>query len=126
MLLDYLHFYHFVLALFVLQIFIVLRLRRKFMEQDQLLANLQKEVEALRLNERGIADSIQRQQSQLLSMASRQDKLEINENTRVNYKQAIALMKKGASTDELVEACDISRGEVELISHMQRLWNNPA
>jgi len=35
------------------------------------------------------------------------------------YKQAVALMQRGADTDELVDACDLSRGELDLLSRLQ-------
>ncbi len=67
-----------------------------------------------------MADRIKRQSAQMQGIIDRQERVEINGYSQVNYKQAIALMNKGASTDELIEACDISRGELELISHLQR------
>ena len=123
-LLDYLHIYHFILFLFLLQSVSIMRLRKKLVARDNLLANVQKEVEAMLLCERGMADRIKQTQTQMHGITSRQDKLEINESSQVNYKQAIALLRRGASTDELVESCDISRGEVDLISHMQKLKLN--
>jgi len=119
--LDYLRIDYLLLILFALQSAAFIRLRKRTGQRDNLVANLQKEVEALLLCERGMADRMKQQQSQMRGIASRQDKQEITEHTQVNYKQAIALMKKGATTDEMVEACDISRGEVDLISHMQKL-----
>lgn len=123
---DYLHIYHFILFLFILQSAGIMQLRKKLVERDKLLSNVQKEVEAMLLCERGMADRIKQQQTQMRGITSRQDKLEINESSQVNYKQAIALMRRGASADELVEACDISRGEVDLISHLQKMRNNQA
>ncbi len=98
--------------------YVVLRLWMKLYNQRLELMDLRKELEVLLLCDRGMADRIKNQQQQMHGIVDRQDRLEINESPQVNYKQAIALMKRGATTDELVEACDISRGELELISHL--------
>ena len=119
--LDYLQFGHFILILFITQSIILLHWQKKIIKQNQELSGLRKEVEALLLCERGLADRIKNQQQQMHGIANRQDTLEITDSSQINYKHAIALMKKGASTDELVETCDISRGEVELISHFENL-----
>jgi hypothetical protein len=37
------------------------------------------------------------------------------------YSQAIKLVQKGASVEELMEVCGLARGEAELIAMMHRL-----
>lgn len=50
-----------------------------------------------------------------------QDKIASNEPHEISFEQAIKLARKGSSVDEIMEICDISRGEAELISMMHRL-----
>ncbi|MFQ5659256.1 MAG: DUF2802 domain-containing protein [Gammaproteobacteria bacterium] len=109
------------LVLVLIQWLFLQRLWRKFDRQGRSLAETQQELQALLSCERGMADRINYQQQQMHGIADRQDRLEINDSSQINYKQAIALMKKGATTNELVEACDLSRGELDLIGHLQKL-----
>ncbi|RMF13042.1 MAG: DUF2802 domain-containing protein, partial [Gammaproteobacteria bacterium] len=39
---------------------------------------------------------------------------------RVSYNEAVRLLQMGASLDELVDACGLSRAEAELIAALQR------
>lgn len=121
LILDALQLTHLLLLLLGVQSFVLLRFQKQLKQQRKMTEELRKEMEALLLCERSIADRIKKQQQQMYGITSRQDKLEITETSQVNYKQAIALMRKGATTEELVETCDISRGEVELISHLENL-----
>ena len=111
---------HISFILIFLQLFLIHRVWNKSIDQNKVSEALRLELDTLLLCERGMAARIKRQQAQMHGISDRQERVETNGYSQVNYKQAIALMKKGASTDELVEACDISRGELELISHLQR------
>ena len=84
--------------------------------QENALTELRWELEALLLCERGMGDRLRQQQKQVRSMIERQDNLEISDSSNTSYKQAMVLLQKGASTDELFDACDLSRGELELMS----------
>ncbi|WP_369601766.1 DUF2802 domain-containing protein [Hahella sp. SMD15-11] len=46
--------------------------------------------------------------------------LEAEDAQRVSYNEAVRLLQMGASIDELVETCGLSRAEAELISVLQR------
>ena len=116
---EYIHAGHIALMFFLVQSFILLCLWKRFDEQSLAVSDLQKELKAMFMCERGMADRIRYQQQQVHGISNRQDTLEINGASQVNYKQAIALMRKGATTDELVEACDISIGELDLILHLE-------
>ena len=111
---------HISFILVFLQLFLIHRVWKRSIDQYKVSEALRLELNTLLLCERGMADRIKRQSAQMQGIIDRQERVEINGYSQVNYKQAIALMKKGASTDELIEACDISRGELELISHLQR------
>jgi hypothetical protein len=61
----------------------------------------------------------------------RQANVEIIDLSQTNYKQAVALMHKGVSLEEMVEVCEISRGEWDPIASLQnkktsRQHPNPA
>ncbi|MFT7458596.1 MAG: hypothetical protein ACI909_001269 [Planctomycetota bacterium] len=88
-------------------------------QQAQLLMTIKQEMEALLMCERGMGVRIKQQQQQVRSMIDRQDKLEISDGSNPSYKHAMVLLQKGISTDELIEACDLSRGELELLSRLK-------
>ena len=104
-----------------------IRLRRidaVVQQQGNLLAMIKQEMEALLLCEKGMGNRIKQQQQQVRSIIERQDKLEINDGSNTSYKQAMVLLQKGASTDELIDACELSRGELELLSKMKIASNS--
>jgi hypothetical protein len=45
--------------------------------------------------------------------------VEIGDVSNTSYKQAMVLLQKGARTDELIDACDLSREELDLLSRMK-------
>ena len=95
------------------------KLARKIRIQGHTLTELRQELEALLLCDRGMGDRIKQQQKQVRCMIERQDNLEISNSSNTSYKQAMVLLRKGASTDELIDACDLSRGELELLSRLK-------
>ena len=112
---------HFCLVLITAQVVVLFHFWQKLNKQRQSVSGIESELKALLLCERGIVERLKQQQQQVRSMADRQDKLEITDTSSSNYKQAKALMQHGATTDELVDTCDLSRGELELISHLQNV-----
>ncbi len=66
--------------------------------------------------------TLEQQQTQLAQkqdlVSKRQDKLNLQDPGNMNYQQAIALVKKGVSIEELINTCGCSRGEAELLIMM--------
>ena len=102
--------------------------RRMLREQQQTLETVQKDMRALchaavqvggRVNrlEQAVKQLQQRQQE----LGQRQDKLVHPEPEARSFEQATKLAQKGASVEELMDICDLSRGEAELIKMMHRL-----
>jgi len=77
------------------------KLARKIRIQGHTLTELRQELEALLLCDRGMGDRIKQQQKQVRCMIERQDNLEISNSSNTSYKQAMVLLRKGASTDEV-------------------------
>jgi hypothetical protein len=65
---------------------------------------------------------VQRRQQEL---GTRQDQLDLAEPEARTFEQAVKLVRKGASVEEIIEICDLSRGEAELIAMMHRLDKTP-
>jgi uncharacterized protein DUF2802 len=97
-----------------------LRLRKQTRNQFRQINRLNEELNALLSCSRGISERLHSHQHQFQNIAERQDKLEVSEPGNGGYKQAIALFNRGASEDEMLSTCDLSRGEINLITHLQK------
>ncbi len=105
--------------LVALQAVRIINLTARVRQQGSTLAELRQELTALLSCEQGMGRRIKQQQQQVQGIIERQDKLEISDISNTSYKQAMVLLQKGASTDELIGACDLSRGELELLSRLK-------
>jgi Protein of unknown function (DUF2802) len=97
-----------------------LHLRKKTHNQYQQINQLNEELNALLSCSRGISERLHTHQHQFRNITERQDKLEVGEPGGAGYKQAIALFNRGATEDEMLSTCDLSRGEINLIAHLQK------
>ena len=97
-----------------------MRLRKQTHVQHKKINQLNEELSALLSCSRGISEKLHSHQYQFQNMTERQDQLEIAEPGNGGYKQAIALFNRGASEDEMLSTCDLSRGEINLITHLQK------
>lgn len=97
-----------------------IRLRKQTHSQHRQINLLSEELNALLSCSRGISERLHSHQHQFRNIAERQDKLEVTESGNSGYKQAIALFNRGASEDEMLSTCDLSRGEINLITHLQK------
>ena len=98
-----------------------LGLRKKTRMQERQIKQLNQELNALLSCSRGISQKLHSYQHQFRYLNDRQDKLEIGESGSSDYKQAMALLNRGATEDEMLSACDLSRGELNLIAHLQKV-----
>lgn len=107
---------------FVVAILIVstLRLRHQTNSQNRKINQLNDELNALLSCSRGISERLHSHQDQFQNITRRQDNLETAETGSAGYKQAIALYNRGASEDEMQSTCDLSHGEINLITHLQK------
>ena len=89
--------------------------------QQACIETLKQDLQAMLSCEKGMGSRIKQQQNMVRTLAERQDKLEISDGSNTSYKQAMVLLQRGASTDDLIDACDMSRGELELLSRLQSI-----
>lgn len=111
---------HLGLILFFIQLPVLVMLWNRYRHLQRYISEVKNELHALLECERNMGARLKTQQQRMHGIVERQDKIEINELSQTSYKQAIALMHKGASPDEMVEVCDISRGELDLIARLQK------
>ena len=77
------------------------------LQMGEKLSRIEQENKALR----------QRQQE----LGVRQEKLAQADSHEAGFEQAIKLARKGSSVEEIMDICNLSRGEAELIAMMHRL-----
>lgn len=88
-------------------------------EQD--LAAVKDDLRGLCAGAVGIDERLARLESRGRRLIERQEQLELRDQGERLYAPAIRMVHKGASVDELVSVCGLTRGEAELISMMHRL-----
>jgi hypothetical protein len=81
---------------------------------------LEQELGALCSASVGAGEHVVKLEQQVQRMVERQNQMEMRATTDRPYSQASQLVNKGADIDELVDSCGLTRGEAELLVHMQR------
>ena len=102
--------------------------RRNSRQQLQRLENLQSDLRALCNAAVQVGERVNRLEQTAKQLQQRQQELGVRQDQMVSaepegrtYDQAIRLAQKGAPLEEIMEICDLSRGEAELITMMHRL-----
>lgn len=89
------------------------RLERKI---DQ----LEGELSAMMDGAFGVANSLQEMEMSLKDTTQRQQQLQQRDLGNLPYNEAVRLASKGASADDLVEHCGLSRSEAELVELLHK------
>jgi hypothetical protein len=69
----------------------------------------------------GMGGRVLELERRLRHLAEKQDQFDYYESANQPYDHAISLARQGASTEDLVKDCGLSRNEAELIKMMHRL-----
>jgi len=121
-----------VVALLVVLTFVVLigRLQQKITLQKQQIQTLQRDLRSLcsaavnageRLGQIERASSQLSREQKILSQKQSQSTIRVATADGSSFDQALKLAQKGASAEEMVDICSITRGEADLIAMMHRL-----
>ncbi len=70
---------------------------------------------------RGIGSRFEKQQKLIRSVTIRQNDISASGTNDSHYEQAVLLMDKGATVEELIETCGLSKGEAELMSRINNI-----
>ena len=97
------------------------RTRRRQGEQARRLEALRHELRALTTAAVGVGERVLEVERRQRRLAERQDQMDLYDSANQPYDQAIKLVHKGASVEQLVEICGLNRGEAELIRMLHRL-----
>ena len=110
-----------VLVMFGLQILITLKFTQRESLRDRAFLALEGNFRALCVGANGLGEHLHKLECQIRRVAERQDQVEVTEPDQAPVRQAISLIEKGASIDDLITACGFSQGEAELIAHLHGL-----
>jgi hypothetical protein len=92
-------------------------LRRSRAQQDALQADLRALVSAAI----GVGERVHRIEKSLKEVSHRQEQIDQTDPGAQAYQQAIKMAQKGASAEELIEICGLTRGEADLIAMLHRM-----
>ncbi len=83
--------------------------------QQKQLKDLSHELQTMTNAAYGVGKRINQLAGQLRELDDRQEEFDLKDQGSHSMQQAIALVHKGATVEELVENCDMSLGEAELL-----------
>lgn len=81
---------------------------------------LESELSAMMDGAFGVASHLQKVEGNLKDTVQRQEQLQQRDMGNLPYNDAVRLASKGASVDELVEHCSLSRSEAELVAMLHK------
>jgi len=108
------------LALFALSMLFIVNLFQKVRQQARTIRKISSELDALLACSRGISERLHQHQKQFKIIQDRQDHMEVPDNGDLVYKHAISLINRGMTEDEMMDSCELSRGEISMIAHLQK------
>lgn len=83
--------------------------------QQKQLKELSHELQTMTSAAYGVGKRINQLAGQLRELDDRQEEFDLKDQGSHSMQQAIALVHKGANVEELIENCEMSRGEAELL-----------
>ncbi len=112
------------LVLLLLQLWLWRRqgriLARLETQQDRA-RQIRQDVGALCAGAVGVGERMLRLERRLRNVGERQERLELSDPGERPYAQAIRMVHRGASLEEIVSSCDLTRTEAQLLVMMHRL-----
>lgn len=103
----------------------LITLSKNLHHRDAENARLQKDLHGLLLCMRGVSDRFDQHQKQLRSVTVRQNDIASKNVSDSHYQQAAFMMDKGASVDDLMKSCGLSRGEAEMMARINHMHQEP-
>jgi len=104
---------------------LILQQDKKIQGCEKRLKMLKSDMQALLLCSRGVGNKLNYQQKEFKNLIERQDRLELSEQGDPSYRQAMALLDRGASEDEMIDTCNLTQAEVELITQLRQTHQTP-
>ncbi len=100
---------------------LIYRLQVKLHQQEEKARQMQQDLHGLILCMRGISERFARQQKLIRSVTIRQNDIQAKSSNDSIYEKAALLMDKGATVEELITTCGLSKGEAELMARINAM-----
>lgn len=102
------------------------RVRGKQHSQKRLIRELKDDVRTLYESSSSLGNRLQSVEHNIKVLREQQEQLTLKEPSQQTYRNAIQAINKGESINKIVENCGLSRGEVELLSLLQKINSSNA
>lgn len=104
----------------------ILQLNKTLYKREQSYHRMHQDLHGLILCMKGISQRFEKQQKLIRSVTIRQNDLQPHNTNDSHYEQAVLLMNKGATVEELIQTCGLSEGEAELMNRINSIsFNEP-
>ena len=97
------------------------KLRSMRLRQATQIDTLKSDMRALVSAAIGVGERVHKIEKSLKEVSHRQEVIDQTDPGAQAYQQAIKMAQKGASIDELIDICGLTRGEAELIAMLHRM-----
>lgn len=108
-----------IVALFIcfssIQYLVLRNQKRQVVQLNAELDGIRHQMDALLSGTKGVVGRVRGIEQRLRRQGDRQDEMHRQGPESLGLKQAVELVRKGASLEELMETCNLSRGESELL-----------
>lgn len=109
------------LALALASLALALRSLKALRQSQEELGSLKADMRALVSAAIGVGERVHRIEKSLKEVSHRQEQIDQTDPGAQAYQQAIKMAQKGASAEELIEICGLTRGEADLIAMLHRM-----
>lgn len=115
-------FFQALILILLCQALVFLKFKKISQAQQRTIKSLRSDLEALLICARGVGEKLHHQQDEFRSIQERQEKIELNDGNQnlPPYKHIMALMNHGANQNDMMDSCDLTKGEVELMKNLQK------
>ncbi|MDH5444587.1 MAG: DUF2802 domain-containing protein [Gammaproteobacteria bacterium] len=100
---------------------LILRSRRRLEKHLHEIRNIQHDIRAITAAAIGVGERVLELERRQRRLSEKQEQYDSYDPANRTYEQAIHMVKNGASAKELMEMCEISESEAELMALMHRL-----
>ena len=97
------------------------QLKTTMQKREQSYHRMHQDLHGLILCMRGISQRFEKQQKLIKSVTVRQNDIQPHNTNDSHYEQAVFLMNKGATVEELIQTCGLSKGEAELMNRINSI-----
>lgn len=118
-------FFQSLILILLCQFLAYVKFKQRYQKQQKKIKSLENDLQALLICARGVGEKLHHQEDEFRFIQERQEKIELNETSQssVPYKQIMGLINQGANKNEMMESCDLTKGEVELMMSLKQKAN---